>query len=149
MLVSCFCIGFLINNVNNRTIQKIYSNNNRQDVSTYAMQQGLMNYVDDGASLLVIEGGYGMNMESTSFVYKYADSLRIIPKTLQILHDEVIAAGQPVTGHIETDSLYVYFASGDLTNGIAQVAKISTLEYDPDTMSITKMHASKIALVVI
>ncbi len=149
ILVSCFCFGFLLNHVNNRTIQKTYSNNNRQDVSTYAMEQGMMSCVEEGASLLVIEGGYGMNFEPTSFVYKYADSLRIVPKTLQILHDEVVSAGLPVTGHIEPESLYVYIASGDLTNGIAQVAKISAVDYDTENMTITKMYASEIQMVVI
>lgn len=108
-----------------------------------------MSCVEEGASLLVIEGGYGMNFEPTSFVYKYADSLRIVPKTLQILHDEVVSAGLPVTGHIEPESLYVYIASGDLTNGIAQVAKISAVDYDTENMTITKMYASEIQMVVI
>ena len=149
VLVCCFCLGFLLNHVNNRTIQKIYSNNNRQDVSTYALEQGLMSRVEENSSLLVIEGGYGMNFEPTSFVYKYAGSLRIIPKTIQVLHDELVSSGQQITGRIVPESLYVYVASGDLTNGIAQVAKISSLEYDPESMSITKMYASEIQMIVI
>lgn len=161
IFTGCFCLGFLINNINNRQIKNMFADNNIQSVSTLAVKEGILGFVDENSSLLVTDGGYGMNSESTSFIYLYSGGLKIIPESLQNLVDENNTAvgtageeGKDVSGDMGSKSaavlypsgLYVFRSAGDPVLGFAETGKVVSIEYDTEAMTITQVYVSEITV---
>ncbi len=145
----CFSIGFLMNQVNNRTVGQVFYNQNTQALSQYALESELLSSVDEGDSFLLLSGGYGMDFEPTSFVYKYSDGLRIIPKKIADLHADAFGASGEVGGLLTPTNLWVYQAFGDLQDGAVQIAKVNEITYDPSTMIVERILVSEIQLITV
>lgn len=142
----CICIVFLINNVNNRSIQKAFAEDFSQAVSDTAMSRGLLDSVPDDSLFLTLRGGRGVEFDPQSFVCLYADGLHITAATLQSLVDTEQVELSDTTATIYPDNLYVYEAIGDLVRGIAAAGKVNSIVYDPITMTIVHVYVSEITM---
>jgi hypothetical protein len=142
----CICSAFLVNNVNNRSIQKAFAEDFSQAVSDTAMSSGLLDSVPDDSLFLTLRGGRGVEFDPQSFVCLYADGLHITAATLQSLVDTEQVELSDTTATIYPDNLYVYEAIGDLVRGLAAAGKVNSIVYDPITMTIVHVYVSEIAL---
>jgi len=144
----CICIVFLVNNVNNRSIQKAFAEDFSQAVSDTAMSKGLLDAIPDNSLFLTLRGGRGVEFDPQSFVCLYADGLHITAVTLQSLVDTEQAELSDTLATIYPDNLYVFEATGDLVCGMAAVGKVNSIVYDPIKTTIVHVYVSEISIYV-
>ena len=171
IFVVCFSFGFLINTTNNRQIKNVFADNNNQALSSKAMQDGILNSLENNDSLLVLGGGYGLSYNPACFVCLYANGLRVSNQTLDALiaaqnisADDVDLNIQSLSAEKETseqtnelsstmvtltpENLYVYQCIGDLECGFAELGKVVSIVYDSADMTIKEVNVSEMTIYV-
>ncbi len=148
LIALCFSLGFLINNINNRQIKNVYADNNCQALSAAAMNDGILDRLEDNDALLVLGGGYGLVFDPASFICLNAGGLRISSKSLQMLTDTEKDKKNSGIAVLNPEDLYVFLSAGDLLCGSAVVGKVESITFDSESQTITQVTVSEVTIYV-
>lgn len=156
VFTACFCIALILTQTSNLLTGKKFTQSNIQSMSTYALDHGLMDHLNDGDRLFLFQGGVGPDPRPDEFVATYADGLKITPLRL----DQLIAESQEVPSdedanlellkilpaassgiqNIYPKNTYIFYASGDTTQGFALLANLEALTYDTETQTVQEAY---------
>lgn len=128
----CFTIAVLMTQTGHEISRREIAKNDLQTLSQYALEQGLMDDVEEDAHFLMLQGGLSPELLTEYFVLQYADKLRVTPATPEEFMVEVEASGgsdADGTVTIYPENLYVFYAYGGTENGVVVLAKATSIDF--------------------
>lgn len=115
-----------------------------QPLSQLAMEKGLLDEMPENASFLMMQGGFGAEVEPQSFVHLHTDGQRTVPLDMKLLASENESeADENGLKKIYPEDAYVFFAEGNMMNGVACLGEIYSIDYHEDSGRAEQVSVKK------
>ena len=128
-----FTFTLLLTQTSHEVARKKIIANDLQSLSQIAIEEGLLDEVDDGARFLMLQGGFAPEIFTEYFVSQYADKLYVDQMTLDMcLEEEIVWDDTGTVATIYPENVYAYYAYGTIESGVALLAKVEAVDFLPD-----------------
>ena len=126
----CFTIAVVMTQSGHEIARREIAKDDLQTLSQYALEQGIMDDVEENAQFLMLQGGLAPELLTEYFVSQYANQLRIVQPVPKDFEEETVSmnkADDIVT--LYPENLYVFYTYGGTENGVVILAKAKAVDF--------------------